>query len=298
MLFIIFKNSTTDECPKCANMNSPMSDINTVLLYKHDGEIWSPEEPMIQNRGFLFGDGLFETMVFIHGKIRFSQDHEARLSEGLKQLGIEKDNLSSIQEIESCLQQYYCENSVLRVRWNVFREGRGKYTPIQNTTQENLQIQKMQKAPIIKKSAYLSENINIPRSPWSHCKTLSALTYVMANRERQQKGMDEVILLNTEGIVSEAGSSNIFWKKDGVYYTPSLRSSCIAGVGRKNVISHLKSSGENIVEGEFLPIDLLSAEKVMTTNVTGISYVGEIEGRKFDTNLDLRLESVFEALKV
>lgn len=279
-------------------MNSYLSDINTVLLYKHDGEIWSPEEPLVQNRGFLFGDGLFETMVFINGKIRFSLDHEARLLEGLKQLGMEKDNLSSIQEIESCLQQYYCENSVLRVRWNVFRDGRGKYTPVMNTTLEDLQIQKMQEAPAVKERAYLSKNVTVPNSPWSHCKTLSALTYVMANRERQQNGMDEVILLNVEGFVCEAGSSNIFWKKDGVYYTPSLQSSCIAGVGRKNVIAHLKSSGENIVEGEFLPIDLLSAEKVMTTNVTGVSYIGEIEGRQFDINLDLRLESVFEALKV
>lgn len=255
--------------------------------------MWSPEEPQIQNRGFLFGDGLFETMVFIKGKIRFSLDHEARLLEGLKQLGMGKDNLSSIQEIESCLQQYYCENAVLRVRWNVFREGKGKYTPIQNTTQENLQIQTMHKSPVVKKAAYLSENISVPRSPWSHCKTLSALTYVMANHERQQKGMDEVILINGEGFVSEAGSSNVFWKKEGVYFTPSLQCSCIAGVARKRIIEHLKSSGEKIVEGEFLPKDLLTAEKVMTTNVTGVSYIHQIGEYWFDVNPEHVIEQVF-----
>lgn len=294
MLLIIFKSNATKRCPKCAIMNSSMSEINTVLLYKHDGEMWSPEEPQIQNRGFLFGDGLFETMVFIEGKIRFSQDHEARLLEGLKQLGMEKDNLSPIQEIESCLQQYYCENAVLRVRWNVFREGRGKYTPSVNTTAESLQIQNFQETAKVKKEAYFSENIFVPQLPWSHCKTLSALTYVMANQERKQKGMDEVILMNSVGYVSEAGSSNLFWKKDGVYYTPSLQSSCIAGVGRKKVIAHLKASGENIVEGEFLPHDVLSAEKVMTTNVTGVSYIEQIGESIYNVNLDPLFEAVFE----
>ena len=47
-----------------------------------------------------------------------------------------------------------------------------------------------------KEKAYLSQYVFIQKTPWSHCKTLSAIHYVMANVERKSKGFDEVILKN------------------------------------------------------------------------------------------------------
>jgi branched-chain amino acid aminotransferase len=118
----------------------------------------------------------------------------------------------------------------------------------------------------------------------------------MAAKEKTALDMDEVILKNTRDFISEAGSSNLFWLKNSIYYTPSLACSCIAGIGRGRVIQRLRDTGKTIIEGEFQENDLLDAEKVFTTNVTGASYLYKIEESKFDTTPDPWVESVFEGI--
>jgi 4-amino-4-deoxychorismate lyase len=116
----------------------------------------------------------------------------------------------------------------------------------------------------------------------------------MANQERITRKMDEVILLSAKGQVSEAGSSNIFWVKDGAYFTPSLNSGCISGIGRKQIIKKLKQLEMVLIEGEFSPSELLQADKVFTSNVTGISYIEHIGESRFDINPDDLIERVFD----
>ncbi|PSL06343.1 branched-chain amino acid aminotransferase [Cecembia rubra] len=272
----------------------PVNDFDTIYLYKQGSGNWSSEPIEWHNRGFLFGDGLFETMVLIHGKIRFNDQHSERLSQGLDQLGIDRDKISTLDQIEEKINELTFRSSILRVRWNIFRSGMGKYAPEDNFSSESLIIQTFQKAPAIKFNAYISSAFRLPETPWSHCKTLSALPYVMAGQERSSLDMDEVILKNTKGFISEAGASNVFWVKNGIYYTPSLSCSCIAGIGRNRVIQRLKDTGKMIIEGEFQESELLVAEKVITTNVTGASYIFKIGEVKFDTTPDPWIESVFE----
>lgn len=270
-----------------------MNVFDTVFLFKHENDEWSLDSLPWHNRAFLFGDGLFETMVFQNNKIRFSKDHELRLLEGLDVLGLDKTGVSSIHQIEEILNSYLSSENPFRVRWNIFRRGFGKYSPPEKFTYESLQIEPFTKPEQYKTNAFISEKIKVPESPWSKCKTLSALTYVMANQERITMKMDEVILLNSKGQVSEAGSSNIFWIKDGAYFTPSLNSSCISGIGRKQILKKLKQLGLVFKEGEFLPFALLQADKVFTSNVTGISYIENIGESKFDIKPDHLIEQIF-----
>lgn len=270
-----------------------MSGFDTVFLFKKKNGEWSFEPLDWHNRGFLFGDGLFETMVFQNNKIRFSDDHEIRLLEGAEILGLDKTGISSIQQIEKILNLYFPKSIPLRIRWNVYRRGLGKYSPLEKLTHETLQVESFIKPVNVKINSFVSEKIKVPESPWSHCKTLNALTYVMANQDRITKKMDEVILLNSKGLVSEAGSSNIFWVKNGVYFTPSLNCSCISGVGRKQIIKKLNQLGIEIIEGEFLPVELIKADKVFTCNVTGISHIHKIGEWEFDINPDNVIEQIF-----
>ncbi|RZS96720.1 branched-chain amino acid aminotransferase [Cecembia calidifontis] len=296
LFFINFIVSVSEFCTFCSKMNIPVSDFDTIYLYKQEDGDWTSDPILWHNRGFLFGDGLFETMVFNHGKIRFAEQHLERLNHGLDQLGIDKDRLSKLSEVEEKISELALNAKTLRIRWNVFRSGIGKYTPEENFSSETLMIQPFQKAPSVKFNAYISTTIRLPDLPWIQCKTLSALPYVMAAQERDFLDMDEVILKNSKGFISEAGASNIFWIKNGIYYTPSLSCSCIAGVGRNRVIQRLKDLGKAIIEGEFMENDLSEAEKVFTTNVTGISYIYKIGDIKFDTTPDPWIESVFEGV--
>jgi 4-amino-4-deoxychorismate lyase len=271
-----------------------MNGFDTIFLFKKKNGEWSSELLEWHNRGFLFGDGLFETMVFQKNRIRFSEDHELRLLEGADILGLDRTGISPIQEIEKKLNREFPDSIALRVRWNIFRSGQGKYSPLEHFTNETLQIEVYKKPGILKTNSFVSDKIRVGTALWSNCKTLNSLTYVMANQERINKKMDEVILLSDEGLVSEAGSSNIFWVKDNVYYTPSLKCNCIAGVGRKQIIRKLTEQRVEIIEGEFLPIELIKADKIFTSNATGVSYIQKIGDWEFDTNPDQFIVELFD----
>ena len=244
------------------------------------------------NRAAFFGDGLFETMVFTNGRIRFSKEHGERLEAGLKTLNINSSGLS-IDHLENLVQAQATDKKDLRIRWNVFRSGLGKYTPMSNDARDLIFVQDLDASMKVKKRAYVSTTITIPPSPWSHCKTLNALPYVMANIERKEMGMDEVILLDDKGLVSEAGSANVFWVKEDIFYTPSLACNCIAGVGRRKIIEALGKAGYTVVEGEFTVEELLEANQIFTSNVTGIAYIAELGLRSYSTASIPYLEMVF-----
>jgi branched-subunit amino acid aminotransferase/4-amino-4-deoxychorismate lyase len=201
--------------------------------------------------------------------------------------------LSTLEEIEESVLKGISGNEPLRVRWNVYRGGLGKYTPETDRIHENLVIQPLHPAPATKRKAYFSKEFFVPKTPWSHCKTLNALPYVLANRERQKAGMDEVILLDPYGYVSEAGAANIFWEKDGRYFTPSLACCCIAGVGRSVLLQYFEKTGTPVQEGEFEPSALMNADRVFVSNVTGISYIQEIDGQAFDLSRIKILDDLF-----
>jgi 4-amino-4-deoxychorismate lyase len=270
-----------------------MNDFETVFYYKtSDGE-WQDKPLPFHHRGALFADGLFETMVFTGGKIRFAAQHFDRLMEGCFQLGFDASMVSSIAVIEDFINNELRVNVPVRIRWNIFRAGIGKYTPENNEVIESMILQTFYPAPKIKKSAYISTRIQVPASPWSHCKTINALHYVMANKERDLLKQDEVLLTDAHGSMAEAGAANLFWKQNDVYYTPSLSASCIAGVARKNILTTLVSAGVMVEEGLFSKEQLLHAQQVFVCNATGISYIAEIEGRNFSTIPDPLLDSLF-----
>jgi 4-amino-4-deoxychorismate lyase len=269
-------------------------NVNNTTIFK-----FSPEEGFVTgnpegiNRAFLFGDGLFETMVLKNNRIRFAKEHQERLTLGLQQLRIQPSGLG-MGDLEEFVQQNFQEESKLRIRWNVYRGGLGKYTPLTNHSQDLILIQALEEPINIKHKTYISKKISTFRSPWSHCKTLNSLPYVMANMERKEMEMDEVVLLDDKGFVSEAGAANIFWVKDGVFYTPSLSCNCIAGVGRRKIIETLLSQDISVVEGQYLPNELLAADQAFTSNVTGISYLVQLENREFNTLPISLLERLFE----
>jgi 4-amino-4-deoxychorismate lyase len=274
-------------------MNTTTTDFETIFIQKLDSAKWGPCDGMAINRGFLFGDGIFETMVLKNQKIRFSDFHKNRVKEGCCVLGLESSTLSTLEEIEEVVLKVASNNQPLRIRWNVFRAGLGKYTPETDRIGENLLIQSFHPAVPIKQHAYFNKEIFVPQTPWSHCKTLNALPYVLANRQRKQLGKDEVILLNSKGYISEAGAANIFWEQNGRFFTPSLECSCIAGVGRSAILKHFHKDSIPVEEGKFKPEELMSADRVFVGNVTGISYIQEIDGKRFDSSRIDYLDQLF-----
>jgi len=274
-------------------MDEKMYGNETIMLELSDNGHLVLADFQSINRGFLFGDGLFETMIFTAGTIRFKEAHISRMRDGCRVLKLEMDDSKILDMCESYIIASMQSGMDVRIRWNVYRKGLGRYTPETNHTDHLFMLQVYQHSGPILKKAYISQTIRVPSLLWSNCKTLNAMVYVMANLERQKKNYDEVILLNADGYICEAGAANLFWIKDSVYYTPSLRSSCIAGIGRKAIIDKIKDSDLELIQGEFKSKEFLSADQVFTSNVTGINYISQIDMREFDTTPLPLLEKLF-----
>lgn len=258
------------------------------------------QEPFVEvstftlNRAMLFGDGIFETMVYVGGKIRFLNAHLNRANHGLRLLRMSVENQLKGDQILALVRTHFDSKKIYRIRWTLFRSGLGKYTPTENQLSQLVSISDFQAAPKVKESAYISESIRVYDSFWSNCKTINALPYVLANLERKERKMDEVILLDSKGFLSEAGSSNLFWRKKRRIYTPSLNHACIAGVGRKQILERLRHLKIKHTEGSFRPDVLMDADQVFVSNISGISYLKQINGQQFDTPSIPELESLFD----
>jgi 4-amino-4-deoxychorismate lyase len=270
-----------------------MSETETVFVKASGGGDWIRSNSLaIPNRGLNFGDGLFETMVFDKGEIRFKDYHRIRSKKGAELLELDLGDFA-LEEIQTFLNAVFPVDR-FRIRWNIFRGGKGKYTPEGNQVVQTLQMEDFSPAPRVKRQAGISTQIKLYPTLWSGLKTLNALPYVLANQERKARGWDEIILLDHRGYVSEAGSSNIFWIKAGKVFTPSLACACLDGTGRKVIIEKMKDLAIPFEEGEYDLNELRSAEKIWTSNAIGISYLASINSVNFSVESELFLERLFQ----
>ena len=181
------------------------------------------------------------------------------------------------------------------IRIYLWRESGGLYTPNANKGSCLISVHEahFQKRKVVKHVGFAHDTFNYS-SKWSSIKSISAMNYVMAGLEKKARNLDEIIILDHRGYVSECLSSNIFWRKDKMYYTPSLSTGCIDGVMRKWFISSIKGKHFNVTEMEAEKTDLLSASCVFTTNAAGITHLQSIDNKAF--NIDENAQRLFETL--
>jgi branched-chain amino acid aminotransferase len=91
------------------------------------------------------------------------------------------------------------------------------------------------------------------------------LTWV---EEAQQRGLDEVILLNERGEVAECTSANIFVARGNQVWTPPLSSGCLPGVTRDLLLNEVRAPGFTVGEKVLMPADLEAADEVFITSTT------------------------------
>ena len=239
-----------------------------------NGEIQPADSsPILFNRAFLYADGLFETMIFDGQEIQYLDDHLERLKNGLHyfKYNIPPKFLSELPSllIDTILKNHF--NDKVRIKLIVWRNSGGLYNPNNNdfsfliSCKENITYNE---TTITKLG--LNKDFLLPNNPMGNFKTLNALYYVRASQICNEHNMQDMIFLNSDYKVCECTSSNIFWERKGIFYTPSLKSGCISGVRRKNFIKQLTSQGKQVLEGLYKVDSLLDADKYYLTNVTGI----------------------------
>lgn len=241
------------------------------------------------NRGFQYNDGLFDTLIFTDGRVRFLHDHLDRLHRALHVLGLVLPEawLQEAfwqQQVSWLIRENAVSAPLIRIKANIWRQTGGLFTPDTDQAEILLAVTvQAAPAPLIGRAGILA-SVPVPFSPYSFFKGPYALHYVQAGREKKRLGLEEAILLDAQGHIAEALVSNIFWWKDRVLYTPALETGCIAGIMRLNVLRACQMLRLEVREGFYGEADLMAADLVFTSNVTGLRLIQAIGGKTFETS--------------
>jgi len=236
-------------------------------------------------RGFLYGDGVFETMRTCNYRIFMWDRHIERMKKGLALCNINMvanpEKLHS--DIEQLLKEKHVKNAYVRL--NVWRKETGSFDPKGERKSHTLAIiRKYLPCP----GDFYSKGISccVSRkflknelSPVTYIKSFNYLENILAREEAKNKGCSETILLNCRGELAESSVANLFFTKGKTVYTPSVECGILPGITRALVIEICKTNGLKVKEGRFKPVSLKGADEVFLTNtLMGLIPVRKIEG--------------------
>ncbi|MTI11108.1 aminotransferase class IV [Curvivirga aplysinae] len=225
----------------------------------------------INDRGFLLGDGIFETFYVENGLACEVTEHLDRLYQGLNILDIacsySKQELA--EAIQSCLKRNKLEIGSLRLTVSRGIGPRGLLPP--TNCQNTVLITCV--AGSIKRNEFPPISLTISRirrnetSPTSRFKTIGGyLDNVLALKEAKDAGFDDAILLNTKGHIACTSSANIFLNIEDIWYTPQKEDGILSGIYRGIAIKKLKVDKQIILERSLSLSDLEKAGKVLISN--------------------------------
>jgi len=244
----------------------------------HNDEFILKNHPILtaDNRGFRYGDGLFESMRMNNGKLKFAELHADRLSAGMKALKIEGGNLLDEYFLKQKTTELCKKNKLkdsVRFRLSVYRAGDGLYTPNGNKSGYVLEASPLTESTyeLNKKGLIVDvfDELTKPVDKLSNYKTCNSLLYVMAGLYKKQYNLDEAFILNQNGFLCESISSNVFVVYNKQIYTPALSEGCIAGVMRNVVMNIAKANEIPLIQAQINPEVLKEAEEVFITNAVG-----------------------------
>ena len=259
-------------------------------MINFNGKITDLSDQLINNRAFLYGDAVFETLIIFNDKILFWEDHYFRLMSSMRIIRLDipdkytpeffKENIIKIHNSIS-----QTRNS--RIRINIFRFSGGKYKPKKNTPSFIISCESINYNTYeLNKGHYevdLYKDYYLDNQLISSIKTNNKIINVVASIYASENGFDNCILLNKDKLVSEFINSNLFIIKDEKIYTPTLKSGCLNGVVRKNLLKILSSSSFEVCEQDLSTFDITQSDEIFGTNIAqGIFSVTKFRKKDYD----------------
>ena len=256
-----------------------------------DGQIMEESQARISplDRGFLYGDGIFETIKVRDNKIDFLEEHLSRMMEGARLLGIpfpkDIDFVRIIAELAE--------------RNGIKGEAGARISLTRGRHQGSLSLyESSQPTLVILVRPYLSpdkakweqglaltveQELRQNHSSWlCRLKSLNYLPYLLVRTRAEQKGFEDAILLNTAGQVCEGTISNLFFFRHGRLETPATACGLLPGILRQALMECLAAAGEPVREVELAAQDVMASEEIFTTNsLQEIMPVGRVDEKTF-----------------
>ncbi|MEM9920646.1 MAG: aminotransferase class IV [Bacteroidota bacterium] len=246
--------------------------------------------PLQFNRAFRYGDGLFETIRVIDGHPQLLSKHWDRLRNGMQFLQVAIPEEWSANFWQQQIGRLTADTGNWRIRLSVFRQAAGLYTPNSNHCNfllECMPLPNDRYEPNLEGlNIHICQSIRLSTHALSQHKTLNALPYVLAGLEKQKNGWDDALLLNEQGQVAEACSSNIFLLLNGELLTPPLTDGCVAGVMRRHILEVAPQLGLVVREASLSIEQIEQGEELFLSNaIQGIKWVKQLNNRTFGQNL-------------
>lgn len=257
----------------------------------------------IQDRSFLYGDGLFETLRIYGGKpFRWHRHHE-RLCRGAAFLKIPirftEEELR--QKVEQLLKLNGDSEALLRIHLSR-GVGRRGYSPsgadcptLVLTTHPATAVDP--DSPVCWKLMVSRFSLAAGDVLGAH-KTANKLLHVLAKSEAEDQGCHEALLQDSQGRIVEGTSSNVFWIHQDRLHTPPLTSAGLPGVTREVVLELARSQGIQVSERECNLPALLNSEGVfLSLSTLEIVPAVSLEGTPLPKNPRIReLHAAYQAL--
>ena len=254
--------------PELAYLNGVIRPIN---------ETYVP----IEDRGYQFGDAVYEFVASYNGKFFCMKEHLDRLEKSMEGLSFPKVDRNFIQ---NAIAELFEKAGMARAGLYI-QISRG-VAPRDHAWAKDIKLQIIM---TIKKVDELDSKIRkqgidiitVQDERWSNCdiKTVQILFNAMAKQKAKDQGAFDAIFISKDGIVREGTSSNFFIVKDGVIITHPLTKNILPGITRMVVMDLARNLGIKAEEKFLSKTDLFSAEEAfLTGTITEILGIKTIDG--------------------
>ncbi|MBG6061390.1 branched-chain amino acid aminotransferase [Flavobacterium sp. CG_9.1] len=268
-------------------------------MINFNGTIVSQDDNILtQNRAFLYGDGVFETVKIINNKILFLEDHYFRLMSSMRVVRMEIPMNFTMEYLEEQILSVVAANGCsasARARITVYRNDGGYYLPQNNTISFLIHSQPLENTLYeIEKKNYevdLYKDFYITKQLLSSIKTTNKIINITGSIFADENGLDNCLLLNDSKNVVEALQGNLFMLVGNKLITPPVSEGCLNGVMRRQILNLAKKIENLEVEETVIsPFDLQKADELFVTNVIkGIQPITQYRKKNFETNTALQL---------
>lgn len=257
----------------------------------------------IRNRGFKYGDSIFETIKVVNNKVVFWEDHYFRLMASMRMLRMKIPMAFTLEylqdEILKTINAFGEEHTSFRVRLTIFRKDGGLYKPETNEIDFLIEISPLTyqtkqtyKIDVFKDFYHYSGLL-------STVKTNNKMLNTLASIYADENDLDNCILINENKGVVEVTNGNIFVLKGNTIKTPAITEGCIKGIVRKKVLEILNKNKEYTVEETNIsPFEVQKADEVFITNaIMGIQPVTQYKKKKLKVDFSLKLAQNLKVLE-
>jgi len=266
-------------------------------MVNFNGIVSDQFQELAENRSFLYGDAVFETLKVVNGKILFWEDHYFRFMASMRivRMRIPMNFTMEFleQEVLSLLSQNGWQNA--RVRITVFRNSGGFYLPETNTisyliqANELLDVKYQMHHELYEVDIYKDFYVN--KQLLSTLKTTNKMIHITASIFAKENSLQNCLLMNDDKNIVEATQGNIFMVIDNKIVTPPLSEGCLNGVMRLQILKLLKKQDKyQCEERPISPFELQKADELFITNVIkGIQPISKYRKKEFESHVSSEL---------